>query len=137
MVASGTAAPPLPTDRVVAIFGSEHRRGRFAVPARLEVKAVFGEAKLELQDSILHSPVRLIDVRVICGSIEILVPHGVDVVMSGASIFGSRSCTTERDTPAGAPVIEVRGNAVFGEVSVRHPGWKEWVRNSVNERLGR
>lgn len=129
--------PAVATDQIVAIFGSEHRRGRFAVPARLEVKAVFGEAKLELQDATLHSRVTVIDVKVICGSIDILVPQGVDVVMSGASIFGSRSCTTQRDTPPGAPVIEVRGKAVFGEITVRHPGWKEGIRDAVNGRLGR
>ncbi len=123
-------------ERLVAIFGSEHRRGRWPVPARLEAKAVFGECKIELQDATLHSRVTVLEVKAMFGSIEVLVPEGVQVRMSGSSIFGQRTCHIEQDTPLGAPVIEVRGKAVFGEITVRHPGSKDGGRREIGRRSG-
>lgn len=112
---------PARPERIVAIFSSERRQGRWAVPARLTTNAVFGECRLDLQDATLHARVTVLGVKAMFGSVEILVPEGVQVQMTGASIFGSRSCSVERDTHVGAPVIEVRGRALFGEITVRHP----------------
>lgn len=125
------------TDRVLAIFGSESRRGRWPVPARLESKAIFGEIKIELQDATLHSRVTVIDARAVFGSVVILVPEGVEVQMTGSAIFGNRDCQITQAAPPGAPVVQVRSRAIFGEVLVRHPGWKEGVRNVVEAHLDR
>ncbi len=95
----------------------------------------FGECKLELQDASLHARVTVLDVKAVFGSVEIVVPEGVEVRLSGMSLFGSRSCRVERDTPSGAPVVEVRGSAIFGEITVHHPGRQEGTRNENGQRL--
>jgi hypothetical protein len=135
--ASPAPDPDAPVERVIAIFGSEQRRGRWPVPGRLASKAIFGECKIELQDANLHARVTVIDAQAVFGSIEILVPEGVEVQMTGISIFGSRDCRVGRDVPPGAPVVQVRGRVVFGEVTVRHPGWKEGLRGAVEKRVER
>lgn len=124
-------------ERVVAVFGSEVRRGRWAVPGHLFGQAIFGEIRIELQDANLHSRVTVIDARAVFGSITILVPEGVEVQLTGSSVFGSRECQITQDPPPGAPVVQVRGRAIFGEVIVRHPGWKEGVRKVVEGHLDR
>ena len=123
--AAGLAVPTggSEPERVVAIFGSEHRRGRWLLPPRVNVRALFGECKVELQQATLHSRVTVIEARASFGSVEILVPTGVDVRMSGSAIFGSRSCDIDDEPPPGAPIIEIRGRAMFGEIKVRHPRW--------------
>lgn len=115
------AGDPLRAERVVAMFASETRRGRWRVPARLAAAAVFGECMLDLQDASLYSRTTEIRAQALFGSIEILVPEGVEVQMTGMSLFGSRECRVDQDAPAGAPVIEIRGHAVFGHIAVRHP----------------
>ena len=124
-------------ERVVAIFGSKHRRGRWPVLARLEARAMFGECKLELQSANLHSRVTVLDVKATFGSVEIVVPPRVEVQMTGSSIFGSRSCEIDRDPPPGAPIVEVRGRAMFGEIRVRHPKAKEIALGTINQQLPR
>jgi hypothetical protein len=124
-------------DRLLAVFGTETRRGSWLVPAQLDARALFGECRIEIQEATLHSRVTVIDVQAVFGSVVIVVPDGVEVRTTGMSIFGSRTCDVERDTPPGAPVVEVRGRAVFGEITVRHPGWKEGVRSVIDQHLGR
>lgn len=115
------SGPGADAERVVAIFGSEHRRGRWRVAGRLDAKAVFGDCLLDLRDASLHARVTVLDVQAFFGSVTIVVPHGVEVRMSGSSIFGSRSCRVDQESVPGAPVIQVNGRAVFGEIQVRHP----------------
>lgn len=119
-------------ERLVAVFGSEVRRGRWSLPERVSGLAVFGECRIDLCDATLHARVTVIDARAFFGSVEILVPDGVHVRMTGMSIFGSSSCTV-RAAPPGAPVLEIRGHAVFGEVSVRRPRGRDGIRGLVGE----
>lgn len=132
---AASALPVPEPERVVAIFGSEHRRGRWPVPARLRVRALFGECKLELQRATLHSRVTVLEVTATFGSVEIVVPEGVDVRMTGSSIFGARECHIDREAPPGAPALEVRGRALFGEISVRHPKPAELETGRSSPRL--
>ena len=127
----------IPAEKVVAVFSSETRRGRWPVPARLGTMALFGECKIEMQDASLHSRVTVIEANAVFGSIEIVVPDGVEVRMTGMSVFGARTSKVQPGFAPGAPVVEVRGKAVFGEITVRQPGWKEGVRKVINEHLDR
>ncbi|MFI5844414.1 DUF1707 domain-containing protein [Catenuloplanes sp. NPDC051500] len=108
-------------ERVSAIFGSDNRRGAFAVPQRMEASAIFGDVKIELQDAHLTHQYSVIEATAIFGSVTIYVPEGVDVRMTGRAVFGAKTSKLRGGVPPGAPVLEVRTTVWFGEVTVRPP----------------
>jgi hypothetical protein len=89
------------------------------------VIAVMGGAEIDLREAIL--PAGEIEIRVftIMGGIEILVPPGLEVDVSGMAVMGAFD--EERDpapvTPGG-PVVRVTGFALMAGVDVRarYPG---------------
>lgn len=138
-------AQPLQLDGsrpVAAIFGNQRREGRWVVPDRLAVAAVFGEAVLDMRAALLQSQHITIYATVVCGRLRLLVPAGVAVRVTAPSLVSRERGTTLADTggtgypsapggqgPAGPPgggtadaVIEVRGVILLGEVQVRTPG---------------
>ncbi len=67
-----------------------------------------------------------IDADAIFGDITIVVPEGTDVRLTGSAIFGSKKSKLSGPVAPGAPVIEVRCRAVFGDVTVRPPRKRWW-----------
>jgi hypothetical protein len=120
------------TDRMTAIFGDEVRKGSWLVPQRLEVKAVFGDCRIELQDAQIQHSVTVINVTAIFGSVVVWVPEGLDVRLmgGGASIFGSKISKLTTPPAPGAPVIEIYTQIAFGSVTVRPPRMR-WSRKSL------
>jgi hypothetical protein len=121
-VFDGRAPLPRLDDRpIVAFFGNQRRNGRWIVPARLDVTAALGEVKLDLRDAVLQSRVTTLNLRVLCGNVELIVPEGVQVSMTGTVLAGSRS-NKMRTTPGpGAPLIEIDGVVIAGSVKVKPP----------------
>lgn len=115
--AAAAAAP----ERLTAILGNESRKGRWTVPAHLDARSLLGDCHLELQNAVLTSHVTTIDARATLGAVTIFVPDGVDVRLSGRSILGAKSSHVSSAARPGAPVIEVRANAILGNVTVRPP----------------
>ena len=63
--------------RIRAFMSSVERRGRWTVPERLEVRAFWGHVVLDLRDAELTTTT--IDVGVLMGNVEIIVPPGMAV----------------------------------------------------------
>lgn len=124
------------TRPVAAVFGGQRREGRWVVPERLAVAAVFGEALLDFREALLQSSRVIVYATVVCGRLKILVPDGVAVEVTGTSLATSRRGPVTRRRPArGAgpgpqvaapgqpdlPVIEVRGLMLGGQVQAIAP----------------
>ncbi len=129
------------TRPVTAVFGGQRREGRWVVPERLAVAAVFGEALLDFREALLQSSRVIVYATVIFGRLKILVPDGVLVEVTGTSVASSRRGPVARRQPEldgwagqGAraarvaapgqpelPVIEVRGLIVGGRVQAIAP----------------
>ena len=123
------------TRPVAAVFGGQRREGRWVVPERLAVAAVFGEALLDFREALLQSPRVIVYATVVCGRLKILVPDGVTVEVTGTSLATSRRGPVTRRRPALAgpgpqvvapgqpdpPVIEVRGLMLGGRVQAIAP----------------
>jgi uncharacterized protein DUF1707/cell wall-active antibiotic response 4TMS protein YvqF len=123
------------TRPVAAVFSSQRREGRWVVPDRLAVAAVCGEAVLDFRTALLQTSRVIVYATVIAGRLEVLVPEGVTVEVTGTSVAGryrgavSRSRADEAELPAGSaapglpplPVIEIRGLILGGKVQVIAP----------------
>jgi hypothetical protein len=115
--------PPDPAvaapEQMTAILSSDAREGHWRVPPRLSARAVLGECKIDMHDAVLTSHTMVIEARATLGSVEIFVPEGVEVRLTGKAILGEKSSTVRQAPVPGAPVVEVRATAILGSVKVR------------------
>ncbi|HSY48529.1 MAG TPA: LiaF domain-containing protein [Thermoanaerobaculia bacterium] len=63
----------------------------------------------------------VIDVLAFWGGIEIRVPRGWQVENQVVAILGGIVDKTDRDVPAGAPTLIIRGSVIMGGFEVKHP----------------
>lgn len=111
----GTAS----SSSVVAIFGGASRKGEWVVPAQLTAFAMFGGVELDLtRASFAQAESEIVAVAVM-GGVEITVPDGLAVHVDGVGIFGGFDQQAEGPGEPGAPVLRVKGAALFGGVEVK------------------
>jgi hypothetical protein len=118
------SAQPVRLDggRVVSgIFGPARRDGRWVVPKTLTVTAMFGEVEADFTQAILQARHVQLLVTVIGGRLRLVVPDGVSVVVNAPLVLGRRRGGTPPPVTADAPVIEVKGVVLGGEIIVRTP----------------
>jgi hypothetical protein len=112
---------------VVAVMGGAARTGRWTPPRQLTAIAVMGGAELDFREAHLGPGVTEVNVLVIMGGVEIVVPPGVQVEMNGVALMGgfeARDRTSTVAAEAGAPVLRIGGFVLMGgvDVDVRYPG---------------
>lgn len=129
--APGRAAAPLtpgpkPGRFAVAYKNSIRRGGRWRVPERFTSVVYKGGGWLDLRAAELTAPVTTVVAVAYKSRIDILVPPGVRVEMDGLGVSNGWSADDEweRQLPADAPVVHIRGIAYKGtiEASTRPPG---------------
>ena len=130
---------PLPPARqeaptMLAVFGGASRKGRWRVGSRLRAIAVFGGVEIDLTDAVFESPEVVIEVTAIFGGVEIKVPENVSLHGGGVGIFGGFDVREQTAADPYAPLVRVRGAAVFGGCEARPrkgKKLKEWVRKQL------
>lgn len=116
------------TKPVLAVFGSEEIAGRWVVPDRVVVTALFGEVKLDLREALLQRRTVRVQATAVCGSVKLLVPEGVEVRMSGPVLIGNKSSRVRVPEQPGGPVVEVRSFVLCGEIKASTPRRKRFGR---------
>jgi hypothetical protein len=113
------AARPVRESRwVVAIMGGADRKGRWRPARRTRGVALMGGVKIDLREAELADEV-VITTTAVMGGVEVIVPHGVSVEMSGFAVMGANSGPDDKVPPLpGSPVIRVRAFSLMGGVSV-------------------
>jgi len=106
---------------ITGIFGPARRDGRWVVPENLTVTAMFGEVEADFTQAILQARHVHLYATVVGGRLRLLVPDGVSVVVTGHMVLGRRRGGTPLPADPDAPVIEVKGLVLGGEVIVRTP----------------
>jgi hypothetical protein len=106
---------------VVAAFTSTERREDWTLPQHLRVVATAGNVELDLRTARLSTGRSVIEVVAFLGNVEIVVPPGIRVEHHGEGVLGMFEYDPRGHTSPGgdAPVIEVRGRALLGNVEVR------------------
>ncbi|MFI2610215.1 DUF1707 domain-containing protein [Kitasatospora sp. NPDC018619] len=131
--------PPQPPARqesptLVAVFGGASRKGRWRVGSHLSAFAAFGGVEIDLTDAVFESPEVEITVTAIFGGIEVRVPENVTLQGSGVGIFGGFDVREQTAADPYAPVVRVKGLALFGGCEAkprRGKKLKDWVRRQL------
>jgi hypothetical protein len=112
------SAPP-----IVAVFSGARRAGRWR-PARHETAvAVFGGVEIDLRDAELPAKEMRLSAWAVFGGIDVTVPEGTHVELSGVAVFGGRGVGGgDQPTGSDAFVLRVHAIAVFGGVNVQVKG---------------
>jgi Domain of unknown function (DUF1707)/Cell wall-active antibiotics response 4TMS YvqF len=118
--ASGaTRAQRTPSRRMVSVFASVSPSGWWRAEGTVSPVTVFGDVELDLRQAAVPAEVEIKAVAPF-GDIEIVVPDGVIVELTGVSVFGRKKVDVRRSTSAEwAPVIRVHATTVFGSALVR------------------
>lgn len=80
-----------------ATMSSIERRGRWVVPRELTISVMWGNAHVDLREAVLPPEGATIDVRVVMGNLEIVVPPDLAVEVAIQAIAGN---VEDRRTPA-------------------------------------
>ncbi len=121
------AAPAGTTpERLLAVFGSEVRKGAWPAPEQIEARAIFGNCRIELHETQLPGQLIRVNAEAIFGEVTIIVPEGTEVRLTGSAVFGSKESKMRGPVVPGALVIEVYCRAIFGEVTVKPPRKRWW-----------
>jgi hypothetical protein len=125
--ATSTVLAPLPvnsalavsTKRIRSILGSVERRGTWAVPARMQVSATFGNVELDFRDARFTAKVTELNARVVFGNLEIIVPPQLAVDCEGSSVLGNfEGRGTAAVSDPERPLLRICGVAVLGNIEV-------------------
>jgi hypothetical protein len=106
-------APQL-SPSITCLFGSIKQSGRFSVPSQVELKAAFGELKLDLREALFPDKHVYVVAESLCASLEVLLPEGVTVVDHGTTLFASHKVSQSGE--AHGPVIYLDGWSVCSDV---------------------
>lgn len=118
------AAPPVQRRSrrrwFVGILAGASAKGRWRCGERLTALAVLGGCELDLRHAVIEGDEVTITAIAVLGGVEIWVPEGVDVELTGVPVLGGKSVELAPAPPvAGAPRIVVRAFPVLGGVDVR------------------
>lgn len=103
----------------VAVMSGFERKGRWTVPRRFNCFAFWGGGELDLREANFAAGEVVINCVAIMGGMNVVVPHGVEVVVNGVGFMGGFD-HREAGVPGdpGAPRVVVTGFAFWGGVGV-------------------
>jgi hypothetical protein len=115
-----------PRGVLIAMLGGTERKGSWIVPRHLKVFAFMGGVELDLREASFGPGVTEIDVTVVMGGAEIILPPGVRVESFGAALMGGFEAQAGDATALSPlnPIVRLSGTALMGgvETNTRRPG---------------
>jgi len=109
-----------------AIMSALERKGTWVVPRNMQVRAFWGSVELDFREGSLAPGITTLDLRVIMGSVELILPPSLAIDVDVSSIMGS--CEERHRAPVEAdparPFLRVTGSVLMGSVEIltRLPG---------------
>jgi len=103
----------------LAVLGSAQRSGFWRLAEESRVVAVLGSCKIDLRSARISAAVTTLEAAAVLGSIDVIVPVGVEVDLEVHALLGSRDMRMGAAPPAGAPVIRITGMVLLGSLTVR------------------
>jgi hypothetical protein len=127
-----TLARDLPGDRVAANAPAAEsevhrafcshlvRSGPWSLPPRSSWRSIFGTIDLDLRQARLAGPETALEIYNLFGTVKVIVPDGVEVVVRGGGLFASQKIRApERPPIAGGPRLTIYTRGPGGTLYVR------------------
>jgi hypothetical protein len=121
-VAPGKASPPELVE-LRSVASSLKRHGRWPVPRRLVVHSKAGSVKLDFSEAMIEYPVVEVELDVLAGSTELVLPDGATADIDGLEIFAGSAKSkvpTSYDTTGSGIRFMVSGSNRAGSLKVRY-----------------
>jgi hypothetical protein len=122
---------PSRTRRVMLglMFGGSKRSGPRALEEDIIAVALLGDVEINLCDARVTSREITIHAWAIVNDVEVIIPEGVAVELSGVAVKGDlENWVTPVSPGASRFMVKIHGHAVLGDVEVRRPWPKKAVR---------
>lgn len=100
------------------LFAHIVRRGRLRLPRRTFVVSAFSDVDLDLRSAEITSGRTSVISLVLFGNVDVYVPEGIAVDVTGLNVFGHRREWGRDPVQADAPLFRVRVVGVFATVDV-------------------
>jgi hypothetical protein len=105
---------------LISVLGGRRLRGRWLAGRKLASIGFMGGADIDLRDAVLTEGELTITTVAVMGGVNVIVPPGVDVEVSGFALMGGHDANIPpQELPPGARRVHVRAYALMGGVSVR------------------
>jgi hypothetical protein len=115
----GGKVNPAPSTLLLALLSGFERRGRWNVPKKLTTFTLWGSGVLDLRYADFTSTEVEIHAYSIMGMQTILLPPEVNVEVTGHGVMGGFDHEVLGQGTPGAPVVKVRGFALWGGVGIK------------------
>lgn len=111
--------------RITAVLSSATRTGAWQPDPHTRLLALLGSLEIDLRAAVLGPGMTELHCAAVFGSIEILVPEGLHVEVTGSGIFGAFEGASGGRRSPDQPWVRVSGDALFGsvEVTVKPSRW--------------
>lgn len=113
------AAPVDAGGPMIAVFSGFTRKGTWTAPAEGTATCIFGGGELDFREAVLSSRETVLTTTCVFGGLEITVPQGMAVRSEIVAILGGVELPPSVAVAADAPVLVLKGVALFGGVEVR------------------
>ncbi len=107
------------------------RTGPWSVARRSSWRSIFGTIDLDLRQARLADPDTVLEVYNLFGTVTVVVPAGVEVVVRGGGLFASQKIESpERPPVAGGPRLTIDARGPGGTLHVRARPSRPTVKQS-------
>lgn len=123
LVTADLPAPPpatAPQQSYRAVLSSAEHAGRWRLAARSRFLTVLGSTSLDLRQAVLPGPEVEIELKTVLGSVEVVLPEGAEVEVTGGGTLFERTLHLDGPPPApGAPVVRIHVRGALGSATIR------------------
>ncbi|MBK7907470.1 MAG: DUF1707 and DUF2154 domain-containing protein [Gemmatimonadetes bacterium] len=118
-------AAPTPTGalapgekRYLSVFAEVKKEGYWVPAPMILGRVVFGSMLLDLREAEIPLEGITLDLDVLFGECKVLLPPGLNADVDASAMLGDVTDKSKRGLPE-APVVRVRGSALFGSIVVK------------------
>jgi hypothetical protein len=117
---AGSDLPAAVPDQHRAFCSHLTRSGPWSLAQRSSWRSIFGTIDLDLRQARLAGPETVLDVYNLFGTVTVIVPDGVEVIVRGGGVFASQKIELPEHPPvAGGPRLTIDARGPGGTLYVR------------------
>jgi hypothetical protein len=119
---AASKARPLPerTASTMVVLSGVERTGLWRIAESSSLLVVLGSCKLDLRRATIAASLTTIHARIVLGSLEVIVPDGIEVELEASSVLSSKTLRVTGPSPVGEPPrIVISGVVIAGSLTVR------------------